>query len=280
MTRRFAVLSIVLTIVLSACSNLGLGEAGCAAPATDVSPANILTVQAVPTAKYTPCLNELRLGWDSVTWFARSGEAGFAISRSVSPFLEVTVTEACDVGVATLVDSGFPDIARYEDISSELGAVEIALVPSGELPLQTARSLASRLSGVEIEDRPVSFIINDEVDEPVTFRVNEALASGQYVWIIEALGAEEGTVEVRGNNPRANVSRLSPDDALDLIEDFVPEPHYRGNWFFTFDGGCITYEFNAKGVLAESVAADADDALGFYQAAELRRVARDAGFDI
>lgn len=280
MSRRVVLIVVALSLVLTACSNLGLGEAECAVPAANVTPANVLTVQAVPTAKYTPCLNELRLGWDSVSWFARSGEAGFAISRSVSPFLEVTVTESCDVGVATLVDSGYPDIERYEDISSELGAVAITLVPSGELQLQNAQSLATRFSGVEIEDRPVNFIIDDELDEPVTFRVNDALATGQYVWIIEPLDAEEGTVEVRGNNPRVNASRLKPDDALDLIEDFVPEPHYRGNWYFTFDGGCITYEFNAKGVLAESVAADADDALGFYDAAELRRVAREAGFDI
>ena len=279
MTRRYPALAIGLAMVLSACSNLGLGEAECAKPATNVSSANVLTVQAVPTAKYTPCINELRLGWDSVTWSARSGEAGFAISRSVSPFLRVTVTESCDVGVATLVESGYPDIQRYEDVSSELGAIDITLVPSGELPLQSAHSLAARFSGVEIEDRPVNFIINDELDEPVTFRVNDALATGEYVWIIEALDAEEGTVEVRGNNPRVNASRLSPGKAIDLIEDFVPEPFYRGNWYFTFEGGCITYEFNARGVLAESVAADADEAFGFYEAAELRRIAEEAGFD-
>lgn len=280
MKRRVTLLVAALTVVMSACSDLGLGQAECAAPAANVSPANVLTVQAVPTAKYTPCLNELRLGWDSVTWFARSGEAGFAISRSVSPFLEVTVTEACDVGVATLVESGYPDIQRYEDISAELGDVNITLVPSGELPLQSAQSLVQRFSGADIEGRPVNFIIDAVFDDPVTFRVNDALAAGHYVWIIEALDAEEGKVEVRGNNPAVAASRLSPGDALDLIEDFVPSPHYRGNWYFTFEGGCITYEFNARGVLAESVAEDADDALGFYDAAGLRRVARDAGFDI
>ncbi len=45
--------------------------------------------------------------------------------------------------------------------------------------------------------------------------------------------------------------------------------------------GCISCEFDAKGTDAETVAADADDALGSYPVFELRRrLARDAGFDI
>jgi len=68
-------LTILLAIVLiqGGCSNLGLGEAACSSVIPDVSSSNILTVQAVPTAKYTPCVNELPLGWDTAESFAESG---------------------------------------------------------------------------------------------------------------------------------------------------------------------------------------------------------------
>ena len=75
-------------------------------------------------------------------------------------------------------------------------------------------------------------------------------------------------------------SGLSPEDALDEIEDHVPEVFYRGQWFFTFVGGCITYDFDAKGALAETVAEDAEDALGFYPAHRVRAIAERAGYDI
>ena len=103
MTRTTILLAMALTV--SSCGNLGLGEADCSQPADDVSSSNIMTVQAVPTAKYTPCLNELRLGWDSVDWFAKDGRAGIKIIESFNTFLTATVTESCDVSDAVAVES-------------------------------------------------------------------------------------------------------------------------------------------------------------------------------
>lgn len=72
---------LLFTVAAGGCStNLGLGEPDCSPPAEDVSSSNVMTVQAVPTAKYTPCLQELRLGWDSVEWFAENGRAGIDTS--------------------------------------------------------------------------------------------------------------------------------------------------------------------------------------------------------
>ena len=107
-----------------------------------------------------------------------------------------------------------------------------------------------------------------------------ALSRNAYVWIIDELDVEEGTVQLRSNIAAATGRGLEPDDALDLIEDSAPGVFYRGSWFFTFDGGCITYEFDANGILAETIAADADDAIDFYHADELRQGAREAGFDL
>lgn len=275
MTR--TIIMLVMALALSACGNLGLGEADCSDPADDVSSSNIMTVQAVPTAKYTPCLNELRLGWDSVDWFAEDGRAGIKIIESFDTFLSATVTESCDVSDAVAVESGYPDIQRFEDIELQPTVIEISIVPSGEQPLSSAQSLVEELAGIEIDDRPVTYTIDDAIDETVSSRVELALSRTEYVWIIDEVDAEEGTVQLRSNT---SVRLVWPRDALDLIEDVVPDVSYRGNWYFTFDGGCITYEFNASGTLAETVAVDAEDALGFYPALELRQFARDLGFNI
>lgn len=273
---------IVLLIALAAggCANLGLGDADCTEPTGDVSAKTIMNVQAVPTAKYTPCLDELRLGWDSVDWFAEDGRAGIEILDSFDTFLTATVTDSCDVSGALAVNSGFPDISRFEDVEFQVPEITIVIVPSGQRPLTFARSLKEELGGVEIDDRPAVFQIYAQMDQSVSSRVDLALKRGHYVWIIEELDAEEGTVQLRSNNAAATGRGLQPGDALGLIENVVPGVFYRGNWYFTFDGGCITYEFDAQGVLAETVAADAEDAIGFYPAGELRDYARDAGFDI
>lgn len=280
MQRRLVVL-VAMMLVLAGCSSLGLGEASCLPPERGVSSANILTIQAVPTAKYTPCIDELRLGWDTVEWFAEDGRAGINITRSISPFFTATVTPSCDVSGAVEVESGFPDIERYEDIESQEPEIGITIVPSGERALASSRLLIERLEGTEVDDRPVVFTIDDHVEYQVVQRVNLALLSNRYVWAISDLGAEEGTIDLRSDDPDLDDRGrgLSTTEALDLIEDSVPDVFYRGNWYFTFEGGCITYEFNAKGLLAETIASDAEDAIGFYPASEVVDEARRRGMD-
>ena len=280
--RRSLLTLVAVALASGGCSNLGLGEASCLPPERGVSAANILTIQAVPTAKYTPCLDELRLGWDTVEWFAEDGRAGFKITRSISPFFTATVTPACDVSGATKVESGFPDIERYEDIESQATEIGITIIPSADRPLLSSRLLVDRLEGTEVDDRPVIFTIDENVDQQVGPRVNNALLTNDYVWVISELGAEEGTVELRSNDPAltGRGSGVSTTVALELIDESVPDVLYRGDWYFTFEGGCITYEFNAKGRLAETVAADAEDAFGFYPASIVVEEAKRQGFEI
>ena len=283
MKRRWIILLAVLALMAGACGgNLGLGEADCASgsPATNVSSSNILSVQAVPTAKYTPCLNELRVAWDSVNWFAEDGKAGLEILRSFDTFLTSTVTATCDVSGAVPVDSGYPDIDRYEDIDTQPAEIEIAIVPSGERPLTRALALVDRFAGDELDDRPVSYSIDDAIDESVSTRVELALSENKYVWVVDEVDVEDDTVQLRIDRASPTESGLEPREALERIEDVVPGVFYRGSWFFTFEGGCITYDFDASGNLAETVAADADDALGFYPASKLREFAEESGFDL
>ena len=279
-------LTILLAIVVlqGGCSNsnLGLGEADCSAVLPDVSSSNILTVQAVPTAKYTPCVNGLPLGWDTAESFAESGRGGIRIVRGTrsSTFLTATVTESCDVSEAVVVESGFADIDRFEDIELQPVGIKISMVPSGEEPLSSAQELVDELAEVEIDNRPVTYTIDEAIDEPVSSRVEDALLQYDYVLIIDDVDAEDGTVQLRSNASAAAGHDLEPEEALDLIEDVVPGVFYRGEWYFTFEGGCITYDFGATGALAETIAEDAEDSLGFYPAQELRKFAKEEGFDI
>ncbi|MBG7606001.1 MAG: hypothetical protein IZT58_15465 [Actinobacteria bacterium] len=280
MRRPIILLAIVL--VQGGCSNLGLGEADCSAVIPDVSSANILTFQAVPTAKYTPCVNGLPLGWDTAESFAESGRGGVRIVRGTptSTFLTATVTDSCDVSEAVAVESGFADIDRFEDIELQPVTINILIVPSGTEPLSSARQLVDELAEVEIDNRPVIYTIDESIDEPVSSRVEVALSQYDYVLIIDDVDAEDGTVQLRSNVSAAAGHDLEPEEALDLIEEDVPEVFYRGDWYFTFEGGCITYEFDATGALAETIAEDAEESLGFYPAHELRESAEEQGFNI
>ena len=278
MNRRLLLALAALAIGAGACSNLGLGEPECVPPERDISSANILNVQAVPAAKYTPCLNELKLGWDSVSFFAENGRAGIEIHESVRRILVATVAESCDVSGATAVESGYEDIEKFEDVEFQRGEIEVTIVPSAERPLVTAQVLVAQYADAQVDDRPVVLMIDDNMERSVTARVDSALDRGQYAWIIDELDAEEGTVEMRSNIAAIAGSGLRPAAALELIEDFVPEVRYEGSWYFIFEGGCKTYEFDVKGRLAETVADDITEALGFYPASELRRFAEEAGF--
>ncbi len=277
-------LTILLAIVLlqGGCSNLGLGEPDCGSINAHISSSNILTIQAVPTAKYTPCVNELPLGWDSAESFAESGRGGIRIDRGTpsDTFLTATVNDSCDVSEAVAVESGFPDIDRFEDIELRPVGIKISMVPSGAEPLSRAQELVAELAEVEIDNRPVTYTIDEAIDEPVSSRVELALSRGDYVLIIDEVDAEDGTVQLRSNISAAAGHDLEPEEALALIEEVVPEVFYRGNWYFTFEGGCITYEFDATGTLAETVAEDTEDSLGFYPAFELRNFAKEQGYNI
>lgn len=277
--RRKLLAAVAFSILLGGCSNLGLGEASCLPPDRGVSSANILTIQAVPDAKYTPCLDELRLGWDTVEWFAENDRAGFKITSGISPFLTVTVTPSCEISGATQVESGYDDIERYEDIDSQAVDIGITIIPTAERPLLASRLLLDDLEGTEVNDRPVVFTVDENVDQEIGPRISAGLIQDEYVWVISELDAEEGTVEMRSIYPAATGRGVSTTRALELINESLPGVYYRGDWYFTFEGGCINYEFNARGRLAETIAEDAEDVFGFYPASVVVDVAERQGLD-
>lgn len=276
--RRLLIL-VALSFATGGCANLGVGEAACSSALRDTESLTIMHVQAVPDAKYTPCLAELKLGWEENDWFAENGRAGVTILDEDRASFTASVTSSCDVSGAVGVPSGYPDIERYEDVEQQSSVVDIGIVPTTEAALSSARALVGSL-GDSVGTRPLEYVVDDELGRSVTSRVADALDASSFVWIVDALGAEEGTVELRSSVSGATGHALTPDEALQRIRGALPGAYYRGTWFFTFDGGCITYEFDAEGALAETIASDAEEVMGFYPAHELRAAAANEGYEI
>jgi hypothetical protein len=277
--RRLAIPLVAVAMITAACNE----DLGVRHPACDGRSANathVLYAQAVPTARYTPCIDKLKLGWDEVAVEMEDGKAGFSLSRNFTAFFSATVTKTCDVGDAERVPTGFEDIERYEDIDAEIAELRLTIIPTADRPLVRANTLARQFDGFEIEDRLLAVTVDDDIEQPVSSRVNRALLTDRFVWIIGELDVEENTLELRQGRQSQGARGISVDDALDLMEETIPDVHYRGHWYFTFEGGCITYEFDTKGVLAETIAADADESFGFFPAYLLWESARRAGYEI
>jgi hypothetical protein len=279
MTRRF-IWATVVVIIAGGCGRLGTGLPSCRTPSSDPNPATVLTLQAVPEAKYTPCLNALELGWDEVDFHVESGRASLDFRRDLRPFLEVALTPSCDVGKAVEVPSGIDDVTRYENIFQVSDAISVTIIPDGERPRIYALSLAAELDDLMIDDRPVVFTVDEDTDFAVRDRVNRALFNEDFVWIISDLDIDEKTLEMRASPEGEGARGLRVDEAIDRIARMSDEVQYRGQWFLVFEGGCITYDFDAEGSLAASIAQDAEQTIGLYSGDDLRRAARDAGYDI
>ena len=280
MSRRVAGILIVVALLGTGCGR-GVGLPSCETATSNPDSATLLALQAVPTADYAPCLNSVKLGWDEVDYEFESGMVTIEIGREMSAFLEVRLTEACDIGSAIPVPSGMPDVERYEAIDQVVSDIRVTIIPTGERPRIHALMMAEDLEGVRVEDRPVIFTVDEEIDFSVLTRVNDALFTDDYVWIIDDLDTEEDTLEMRRSaNSDEGARGLSVEEALHRIEDMTPEVRYKGQWYLVFNGGCITYDFDAKGTVAETIAGDVEDAIGLYPNGELREQGRRYGYEL
>lgn len=273
---RLLVLTFAIGLMMSACAvPLGRHAPECDSVETSV----VLEVQSVPGSSYVSCLNGLKTGWDYRHLEARSGRSVFWLDsdRWGESFVTVENVLSCDVGAATQADIDHPSIQFFKDVVSET-TVNVVLVPEGgELEtLQYATDIRRQLESTEIKDRSVavSVLISDQ---PTATRVSRAAASGAHVVIIGLRNAEEGTLTVllRGDDLEVDGDF---DHVVDAIEDVETQSSYRGKWFYVFDGGCVVYTFDAEGPGVETLERDIVQALGFYDANELRQIARDAGY--
>lgn len=260
---------VLFAVALAACGRLGVGDQTCEENVHKPSAANVLAAQAVPTARYTPCFKSLEVGWDHVDFEAESGSAGIAVAHGTETFLTAVVTAGCDVSGARRIMSGYADIEKYVDVEQVQSDISVAVLPVATHQLVHAFELAQRWNETQIGGRRVLMRVDADIASTIATRMERARSDHQYVWIIDELDMAENTLELRSDKI-GTMARLTAEEALDVIEDDMATETYQGKWYFTFDGGCITYTFDAEGPMARTVAADATSNLGFYPAYQLR----------
>lgn len=284
MIRRLVSLVLATALVATGCNtHLGRSVPGCGTD--EINSATILMAQTVRGAEYTPCINELKPGWDYVHLESRSGQTRFWLSsdRVGDRFLEVTFEGSCDLSSAVETSSDEPDIPLYiEEIEADFH-VRITVIPEGtdQSYREYAAEIAIDIGGMRIGDRLVRAGM-DSADLPTAERIRLALDDGQAVLVVGAREYEERTVELHLLRPGQTVptvlSGVSVAEAVEEVAEPLDNPHYRAVWHYPFENGCVTYRFDAKGAGAERIAFEIRNALGFLLLAPLREYGEQVGY--
>jgi hypothetical protein len=78
----------------------------------------VALAQSVPSAQWLPCVREVPVGWQFVSYLPEDGRTtiGFASDRDGGHALTVYLRPSCDLSGATEVPSEQPDMRRFEQI--------------------------------------------------------------------------------------------------------------------------------------------------------------------
>ena len=191
-------------------------------------------------------------------------------------FLRVTLLPSCDIGNARPVPSDEPDTTLSVEVLEEKTDFVIVVAPVAARHEKYAAAVATLLTGETVNHRSIVAGVDNSV-RPLSEKVAAAHLTGRPVIIVDDVDAETATVSLRrvGEEER---SGLTYTEALEMIEDDIDDPVYRARWFYEFDGGCIRYDIDAKGLGAQSVRFDIARAIGMYPMAEIYDLAREAGY--
>lgn len=275
--RRVMVMIASVSLVAAGCSS----TLGRTLPECDAGSATmVLAVQSVPTSHYVSCIQGLKAGWDFEDLEARSGQSHYLLDsdRMGQAFLRVENVEACEPGEATHEETDDRGVELWKDVDSEVDA-KIALVPAGPTPETSKRAveLIGELDGLVMKGRPV--VLMPSVTEGSTKeRIDAAAADGAHVIAISIRDVEEGTLTVLPKGAETEISVDGVDEALELFEDAETEAFYVGSWFYVFEGGCVTYTFDAEGHGVATIEDDVEIGLSLFDAEAFRQIARDAGY--
>lgn len=276
-------LIVLVTVIASSCANSELGRSVPTCPPDptsidQVSATMLLQLQAVDTARYVPCLNDLNAGWTYEDLMAHRGTSRFWLDsdRLGTHFLTVTLSEACDTTGLPEVIATRADLTEYRDVELIGSGVTIVIIPETDRVADYARTIEAELEAGEINGRQV-FIVFDRSDRSLTEKVAEAARRNRPVIVVSEEDEQAGTASLRMPGDTAPVRGLDIDDLLDVLDDRLPAPSFTGRWVRRFEGGCIEYEFNAHGAGVDRLAEEVERAIGLYPAAEVRQAMRDMG---
>lgn len=278
--RPVSVVVVLVALFAASCSSqLGRGVLECATGTGDVTNTLILAVQAVPESEYLPCVAGLKPGWEYQHLIAETGRAQFTLDsdRMGEAFLVVTLLESCDTGDANQVTGEpAPGVSRYADVFEASVDIPVTVIPVADRHLDYAENVAFLYSQEIFNGRRVTAILNDSTDA-IADKIATAHEAGRDVVIVDDVDVQNSTVSMRlvGEDEQSDVDR---DEALAEIGEEADAARYQARWFDVFAGGCVQYDFDAKGIGAETVAHDGLDSLGLYPLEPLRQVAREAGY--
>jgi hypothetical protein len=206
-----------------------------------------------------------------------SGRAWFWLDsdRLGDRFLTVSLQETCVTSGAEPSGSWADGISVYTEIQPAEPGTRLAIVTVANRHL----AYAQQLLGLLLEGG--STVRLDISDAPFSQRIQGALDAGEVVLIVDDADTEARTASVR--TPDAPQDEIAGQTPEQILERFSADPNdetYRGDWYLTFEGGCIIYGFDAQGPGASALPHDVRSALGFAPLEELRGLLRTAGYDI
>lgn len=263
---------------MSACANLGAELPHCLDRGASLPVSLVLEAQAVPTARYGPCLSQLEPGWEANDLRAESGRAWLWLDsdRMGDEFLTVTLRETCDIDGASATESDLEGIDLYVDIATPDTIATLVVVPVAERHLEYAIEVVDQLRDAGLAARGW-----EAFGRPFSERVDGVLESGYVALIVDDSDVEAGTVAVRlPDAPRDEQPDVTIHELQQRFGTAAGAEEYRGQWYYTFEGGCVVYEFDAEGPGSADLENVVKDALGFAPLEQLREIARRDGFDI
>ena len=130
--RRWLALA-ALAVGLSSCANLGAELPHCLESGVSLPGSIVLQAQAVPTARYGPCVSQLEPGWEANDLRAESGRAWMWLDsdRMGDRFLTVTLQRSCEVSSAVPSDSGLEGIDLFLDLDTPDAIATLVIASPG-----------------------------------------------------------------------------------------------------------------------------------------------------
>ena len=282
MMRRLG-LVVVLAVAAASCANSSLGRSIPACPADDdfiseVSASMILQMQAVDSAKYVPCVTDLKAGWSYDDLVADRGKSRFSLDsdRLGSGFLEVTLLETCETDGLAAVSAPRDDVSEYRSIRLVGSTVTVVIVPETGRVIDYGRRIEAELEARQVNGRQL-FVVFDDADVPLAEKVAQASRNGRPLVILDEEDALEETATLRMPGRAESIRGLDFERLVDALENRLPQPSLRGTWVQVFEGGCIRFDFDAEGHGVDGLISDVEEAVGLFPAQEVRRIMRDAG---
>lgn len=250
--------------------------------ARTVRSAHLVQAQAVPTAEWGLCVDQVPSTWQATVPQARSGafDLGFFAPGLGDGFLTASLTPSCSPSSdATREPTAVDGVERLVAVHDRSVGVRVVVIPVATRHEVAGIEVAAQLIARELQGNPVRVALSRPLEGTAAARIQAVLDDGDAALVVDDDYELRGELELRlPDHAGPIVSRLG--GVLAELGERAEPPRYAATWWHVFDGGCVTYRFDASGPAAATVADDARRALGTFPLGELRRQLADLGMTI